>query len=51
MRIRGPRSGVGYRIRRSASIVGRALGRAPSLPAWIFNTLLTELRDGYAVYT
>ena len=43
---------VGYRARDVRSIVGRAVeaGSLP-LPAWILNTFLRELRDGYAVFT
>ena len=43
---------VGYRACDVRSIVGRAVdsGSLP-LPAWILNTFLRELRDGYAVFT
>ncbi len=43
---------VGYRAQRPQSIVGRAVAAGSlALPAWILNTFLRELRDGYAVFT
>lgn len=43
---------AGYRAAGTVSIVGRALEAGTlRLPAWIFNTVLRELRDGYAVWT
>lgn len=43
---------VGHRACDARSIVGRAVdaGSLP-LPAWILNTFMRELRDGYAVFT
>jgi methyltransferase (TIGR00027 family) len=43
---------AGYRVKDVVSIVGRAR-EAGSLriPGWLLNTLLRELRDGYAVWT
>jgi hypothetical protein len=43
---------VGYRVRKTASIVGRAIEAGSlGLPSWILDTFLRELRDGYAVFT
>ena len=43
---------VGYRARRPASIVGRAVEAGTlAVPAWILDMFLRELRDGYAVFT
>ncbi|MFM9959801.1 MAG: class I SAM-dependent methyltransferase [Planctomycetaceae bacterium] len=42
---------AGYRPRHMASIVGRARDAGTvQIPRWLLNTLLRELRDGYAVW-
>lgn len=50
-----PRSafeGVGYSAKEVVSIVGRAREAGTlRVPRWLFNSLLRELRDGYAVWT
>ena len=50
-----PRSAVevaGYKAASTASIVGRAIEAGTlCLPGWLFNSILRELRDGYAVWT
>jgi methyltransferase (TIGR00027 family) len=43
---------AGYRVKDIVSIVGRAREAGTlRIPGWLFNSLLRELRDGYAVYT
>ena len=43
---------AGYRAKGSKSIVGRAIEAGTlRMPRFVFNTLLRELRDGYAVWT
>ena len=43
---------AGYRAKGSKSIVGRAIEAGTlRIPGLLFNTLLRELRDGYAVWT
>ena len=53
MSIRAPRSK--WRATRAAdstSIVGRAIEAGTlRIPRWVFNSILRELRDGYAVWT
>lgn len=50
-----PRAAIevaGYRAADSASIVGRAIEAGTlRIPRWVFNSILRELRDGYAVWT
>jgi hypothetical protein len=43
---------AGYRAKETVSIVGRAREAGTlRVPGWLFNSLLRELRDGYAVWT
>jgi methyltransferase (TIGR00027 family) len=43
--------GAGYRAIQRLSIVGRAREAGTvRIPGWLFNTLLRELRDGYAIW-
>jgi methyltransferase (TIGR00027 family) len=50
-----PRAAIevaGYRAADSTSIVGRAIEAGTlRIPRWVFNSILRELRDGYAVWT
>ena len=49
-----PRAAIevaGHKATGSTSIVGRALeARLLRMPGWILNSILRELRDGYAVW-
>jgi methyltransferase (TIGR00027 family) len=48
---RGTIEDAGYRVREAHSIVGRAREAGTvRIPAWLLNTLLRGLRDGYAVW-
>jgi hypothetical protein len=43
---------AGYTAASTTSIVGRAIEAGTlRLPGWLFNSILRELRDGYAVWT